>query len=142
MVRALVTIALVPFLAAAPSAAIAGVQGRPAAALAGTWINPRGSVKVETGDCAGRLCGWVRWANAEAVQDARDAGVRALVGTELLEGYKRTSPTSWTGRVFVPDMGRTFYSRITQLDPNALRISGCILGGLVCKSQVWHRARM
>jgi uncharacterized protein (DUF2147 family) len=37
-------------------------------------------------------------------------------------------------------MGRTFYSTITRLNPQALKISGCILGGLICKAQVWHRA--
>lgn len=103
-------------------------------------INPYGSVKVETSVCGGKLCGWVVWANAEAMQDARDSGVPNLIGTELLRDYRQTDANRWQGRVFVPDMGRTFYSTITRLDANAFRISGCVLGGLVCKSQIWHRA--
>ena len=105
-----------------------------------TWINPYSNVKVETGDCGGKLCGWVVWATPEAQQDARDGGVQNLVGTELLQDYRQTSGNRWQGRVFVPDMGRTFYSTITREEPGALRISGCILGGLICKSQLWHRA--
>jgi uncharacterized protein (DUF2147 family) len=42
--------------------------------------------------------------------------------------------------VFVPDMKRKFYSRIEQQGPDKLKISGCILGGLLCKSQYWTRA--
>ena len=40
----------------------------PAAAtgVVGTWVNPRGSVKVQTGACGDKLCGWVVWANDEA----------------------------------------------------------------------------
>ena len=106
----------------------------------GIWFNPHNNVKVETGDCGGKLCGWVIWATPEAEQDARDGGVQKLVGTELLQDYRQTAGNRWQGRVFVPDMGRTFYSTITREEPVTLRISGCILGGLICKSQLWHKA--
>lgn len=118
--------------ARAPVAAAAGVIG--------TWINPHGSVKVQTGACGDRLCGWVVWADAQAQQDARDSGVARLIGTELLQDYRATGDGRWQGRVYVPDMGRTFWSRIEQQGPNSLRISGCILGGWICKSQVWQRS--
>ncbi|AZI35405.1 hypothetical protein NT2_09_01110 [Caenibius tardaugens NBRC 16725] len=106
----------------------------------GTWSNPLGTVKVKTGDCAGNLCGWVVWAAPQAIADARDSGVTRLVGTELLKNYRSTGPGQYQGRVYVPDMGRTFFSTIKQNDVNSMRISGCILGGLICKSQEWHRA--
>lgn len=117
----------------------AGAAGQPPTPI-GTWVNPRNSVKVQTGECNRRLCGWVVWANAEAVQDARDGGVDRLIGKQLLQDYQPTDSGRWTGHVFVPDLGRTFYSTITQIDASALKISGCILGGWMCKSQVWHRA--
>lgn len=135
------TVMAATFAAYAPSAASA--LPPPAAAqphMRSVWINPHNNVKVETGDCGGKLCGWVVWATAEAEQDARDGGVEKLVGTELLQDYRQTASDRWQGRVFVPDMGRTFYSTITRVDPAALRISGCIMGGLICKSQVWRRA--
>ena len=105
-----------------------------------TWINPYSNVKVETGDCGAKLCGWVVWATPEAEQEARDGGVQKLVGTELLQDYRPTGSNRWQGRVFVPDMGRTFYSTISQVEPSTLKISGCVFGGLICKSQLWHRA--
>ncbi len=113
----------------------------PAAAtgVVGTWVNPRGTVKVQTGACGDKLCGWVVWANAEAQQDARDSGVQKLIGTELLQDYHPTGNGKWQGHVYVPDMGQTFYSKIEQLGPNSLKISGCVLGGWICKSQVWQR---
>lgn len=107
--------------------------------VAGTWLNPRGTVAVKTGDCRGRLCGWVSWASEEAIQDAKESGTSNLVGTELLQDYQAKGPGKWVGMVYVPDMGRRFTSNIVQLNANQLKISGCILGGLVCKSQIWHR---
>ncbi len=105
-----------------------------------TWINPHGTVKVETAPCNGKLCGWVVWATPEAMQDARDSGVHTLIGTELLQDYRQVAAGRWQGRVYVPDMGRTFDSTITRPEPDRIKISGCVLGGMFCKSQVWRRA--
>jgi uncharacterized protein (DUF2147 family) len=109
------------------------------AAVMGEWINPHGSVRVRTEDCGGKLCGHVVWASSEAIADARDSGTANLIGTQLLSDYRLLPSGRWSGRVFVPDMGRSFSSTIVPLGGTALQISGCILGGLICKSQVWKR---
>lgn len=133
-------------LAATTLISTAGAAPLPSVAseAIGTWINPHGSVKVQTGPCApegaGQLCGWVVWAAPQAEADARDGGGgERLIGTELLRGYRAAGPGLYRGEVYVPDMGRTFASTIKQRGANDLKISGCILGGLICKSQDWHR---
>ncbi|WP_231635489.1 DUF2147 domain-containing protein [Novosphingobium sp. ST904] len=62
-----------------------------------------------------------------------------LVGTQLLRDYHPEGSGAWQGEVYVPDMGESFFSRIHQSDPAHLKISGCILHGLLCKSQTWTR---
>lgn len=124
------------------AAAVALFSATPAVAAApviGNWINPRGTVVVTTGSCGDRLCGWVTWASGKALADARDGGVSTLLGTHLLQDYRQTRPNHWSGRVYVPDMGKTYYSTIDQLDSARLKISGCVLGGWICKSQIWRR---
>lgn len=113
---------------------------QPSTGATGLWINPRGSVKVATGPCGGGLCGWVVWASAAAAADARDGGVPRLIGLELLRDYRGAGSGRYHGTVYVPDMGRSFASTIDQLGPDQLKISGCVLGGLLCRSQVWRRA--
>jgi len=110
-----------------------------AGAVEGNWVNPHGSVVVTTGACHNALCGWVRWADATATADAADAGVAHLAGTELLRDYHARGPGRWAGYVYVPDKGRSFSSTIEQLDANRLKISGCLLRGWLCKSQIWTR---
>lgn len=123
----------------ASSSVAVAAQTVPAASPVGTWVNPRGTVRVKTGPCGANLCGWVVWASPQALADARSSGVDTLIGTELLRNYRAAGDRVWHGQVYVPDMGQTFYSRIVQLNPNSLKISGCILGGLLCKSQVWQK---
>lgn len=125
-------------LGAIPAMALAATPGQP---LVHTlWVNPFANVKVAIGDCSGKLCGWVVWASPEAEKDAREGGVAHLVGTQVLQNYRPVSSAQWQGRVFVPDLSRSFTSTITRIDAGTLKISGCILGGLICKSQLWHRA--
>jgi uncharacterized protein (DUF2147 family) len=124
--------AAVPLAAAQPAAA-----AQPS--IYGTWLNPHGTVAVRTGPCSDRLCGWIVWASAQAQEDARDGGVTRLVGTALLEDYRPEGSGSWSGTVFLPDKGRRFYSEIEQVDANNMKVKGCILHGLICRSQVWRR---
>ncbi|WP_419808177.1 DUF2147 domain-containing protein [Sphingomonas sp.] len=122
------------------TAVAASVSAAPAMTIPeGLWVNPHNSVVVRTGPCGAKLCGWVVWGSRQAKEDARDGGVADLLGTELLQDYGGDGPGAWSGTVFVPDKGRHFASTIQQLSPASLKISGCILGGLICKSQVWNR---
>lgn len=114
--------------------------GSAAAAPTGDWLNPAGTVEVNTHSCGHALCGRVVWASPDAVGDARQGGTPNLVGTELLRDYHAVGPQRWQGTIFVPDMGKSFSSRIMELDPNSLQVSGCLIAGFICKKQVWHRA--
>ncbi|MGN6376928.1 MAG: DUF2147 domain-containing protein [Sphingomonas sp.] len=108
------------------------------AAIYGTWRNPKGTIEVRTAPCQGGLCGEIVRASPKAVDDARKKGVDTLVGLQLLKDYHRREK-DWAGHVYVPDMGRTFSSRIVMIDDRNIRISGCLVGGFLCKSQVWTR---
>ncbi|MBB4617155.1 DUF2147 domain-containing protein [Sphingomonas abaci] len=136
MIRRMAGMAAMMAMSAAPVAA----QSRTASGVVeGLWINPASSVAVRTGACNDHLCGWIVWADRAAAADARSGGVAALVGTELLVDYAARGDGSWTGMVFVPDMGRRFASTLVPLGRNAIRVKGCLVGGLLCKAQVWQR---
>ncbi len=105
----------------------------------GTFRNPSGSVHVRAEPCGARMCGVVVWANPKAQADARRGGTDALVGVPLFRGFTLEKPGVWRGKVFVPDIGKTFSGTVTVVDENTLKGSGCLLGGVGCKSQVWTR---
>lgn len=119
--------------------ASSGADAATPATPIGLWQNPKGTLIVQTRRCGQLLCGNIVWAGPKALADAREAGVNALVGTEFFSDYHASGAGRWTGRVYVPDQGRHFYSTIELRTPDSLRISGCILGGLICKRQDWIR---
>lgn len=121
------------------AAALALSASAASAAPLGLWQNPAKTIVVRTSMCGTELCGTIVSASAEAKADAQAAGVANLIGVSLLQSYRETGPGAWQGRVYVPDLGHVFFSRIAEIAPNQLRISGCILGGLLCKSQTWTR---
>lgn len=143
MIRAFLGLTMASFALLSTASEASPKQVAVSDAVIGTWVNPHGSVKVRTGICApgqsDSLCGWIVWTAPQADADARDAGVNRLIGTELLRSYHPAGQNRYRGEVYVPDLGRSFVSTIEQRGANDLKISGCILGGLVCKSQDWRR---
>jgi uncharacterized protein (DUF2147 family) len=130
------SVSLIAALIAAASAPHGGAAG-----IYGTWSNPKGSVIVRTAPCGRAVCGRVVWATPKAREDAaRKGGVRQLMGLEVLRDYRPAGPHRWEGRAFVPDIGDEFESEMVQTGPNEIEVNGCRFGGLVCKTQVWHRA--
>lgn len=105
----------------------------------GRWVNPKHTVIVDTAPCGDRLCGTVACAAPAAIEKAREKGTPQLIGTQLLERLELRSDGRWRGKVFVPDMQGRFGAVMTQLSPDRIEVKGCILGGLLCKKQVWTR---
>ncbi len=133
---------LIPLLALAATTSTASANGGATSAAAtpfGTWTNPSRSLAVRIQSCGQQICGSIVAATREAESDARDSGVNELVGIQLLSDYHQSSARRWDGTVYVPDMGRRFSSHIVQTNQNVLRISGCLIGGMLCKSQDWTR---
>lgn len=105
----------------------------------GVWRNPKNSVHVRIQPCGRDMCGTVVWASPRAQQRARQAGTPNLVGAQLFRQLQREGGSSWAGRVFVPDLRRTVPGRLRVRGPNAVEASGCVAGGLVCRTQTWTR---
>jgi uncharacterized protein (DUF2147 family) len=125
------------------AAALCGVSGAacaaPSGAPSGIWSNPKNSVHVRMQACGEHICGIVVWANAKAQADAREGGTASLVGTQLFREFRQIRPGAWSGRVLIPDLGRIFSAKMKALDAKTIKGSGCLIGGFICKSQVWKR---
>ena len=103
------------------------------------WRNPQNSVHVRVYPCGQSMCGTVIWANEKAKAASARGGTPALVGTQLFRQFHLTAPHLWTGKIFVPDMNRTFSGTGKLLDRNTLVARGCLAKNFGCKSQTWTR---
>jgi len=123
-------------------AAVPALLGSPAMAAEksfGIWKNPSGSVRVRAEPCGQRMCGVVVWANEKATADAKRGGTDPLIGAQLFRDFVLEKPGRWRGKVFVPDIGKTFSGTVTVIDDHTLKGEGCLLGGIACKAQTWTR---
>lgn len=124
--------------------ALIGMPGMASAEPAtsfGVWRNPQNSVHVRAQPCGSKMCGVVVWANDKARADAARGGTQELDGLILFRDFTRENAGEWRGKVFVPDIGRTFSGTITQLDDTRLEGKGCIAGRVMCRSQIWTKVR-
>jgi len=105
----------------------------------GVWRNKKNSVHVQLRPCATEICGFVVWASPKAIQDAAEGGSPNLVGMQLLRDFKVGKDGIGRGKVFVPDLKLTFGGTAERLEGGTLRVRGCLVGGVFCKTQFWTR---
>ena len=120
-------------------ALLSSVGGTVADPAIGLWSNPKGSLTVRTRRCGEQLCATVVNASAGAKAKAAAAGLPTLVGAELFSDYRPAGAGDWAGTLYVPDRGKRVASRLKADDGRTMKVSGCLLGGLVCKTQTWVR---
>lgn len=120
-------------------ALIGAAGGTVADPAVGLWSNPKGTLSVRTRRCGAQLCATVVHASAKAQAKAAAAGVPDLIGTELFSNYRPAGERDWSGTLYVPDRGKRVASKLQAADGRTMKVSGCLVGGLVCKSQIWVR---
>jgi uncharacterized protein (DUF2147 family) len=97
----------------------------------GVWLREDGASKIRIAPCGGALCGDVIW--------LRNPHSKAHVGQKVFFDMVRADQNSWKGRAFNPEDGKTYSGRMV-VSGKKLRTSGCVFGGLICKTMYWVRS--
>ncbi len=97
----------------------------------GVWIRENGASKIRIAPCGDALCGVVIW--------LRSPRSKAHVGQKIFFDMVRADQNSWTGHAFNPEDGKTYSGRMV-VSGKKLRTSGCVFGGLICKTVYWARS--
>ncbi len=140
------TIIAATALAAALTAAVAGPGV--ASPLDGQWRTPEANAIVQLYDCDAAVCGKLVdsdriKANPAVADDKNHAEalrLRPLKGLVFINGFTG-GPTEWKGgSVYNPDDGGTYHGSLRLVDPDTLKLTGCIIVPL-CRTDVWHRVK-
>nr|WP_236841921.1 DUF2147 domain-containing protein [Bosea sp. PAMC 26642] len=99
--------------------------------VGGTWLRETGASRVRFVKCGEAMCGTLSW--------LKDANGPAKVGQRIFYDMKPDGPGKWKGSAFNPEDGKTYSGTMT-LAGDKLTTSGCVLGGLICRSVNWSRA--
>ncbi|MBN9218859.1 MAG: DUF2147 domain-containing protein [Mesorhizobium sp.] len=57
---------------------------------------------------------------------------------KTIGSLKAAGDNKYTGSITDPANDKTYSGKAT-LSGTSLKMSGCVLGGLICKSQTWHK---
>lgn len=132
---------------------VAGAAGaQPSGSVQGDWRTPGATAVVRIAPCvgsAGRLCGTVvsatppRDAKGQPLRDRANPDpamrTRPIIGLPILTGLSPAGAGRWSGgRIYNPQDGKTYASKLT-LNPNGtLKVEGCV--AVICRAQTWTRA--
>jgi len=126
------------FLPALFLSAVSAVPAAAAQPVEGLWRNPIGSAIIRVATCGNLLCGTVVWASARGRAEVAKNTLH-VVGTTVLTGVKRTAPNRWTGHLYIPDDNIHVSARLELKNSRDLKLTGCGLVGLICRTQIWTR---
>ena len=118
--------------------ALASAQSPQRAPIEGHWRNPIGSAIIAIAPCGSALCGRVVWASTRGRREA-STSTSHVVGTTVLTGMTRAGDR-WTGTLFIPDDNVHVAAKLQLVSEQQLKLTGCALAGLLCRSQIWTRA--
>jgi uncharacterized protein (DUF2147 family) len=114
----------------------------------GEWLTQGGSGKVRISPCPGRqerLCGTITWLKNPADAKGLDTNnpdarlkTRPLIGLPMIRDFKSQATGRWSGgKIYDPESGKTYDSKITINGNGTLKVEGCIL--MICQAQTWRR---
>lgn len=108
-----------------------------AAGVYGTWkteANKDGAyLHVRVQKCGSKVCGKI----VKNVNGKK----QEIVGKNIIKNMVADGTNKWDdGTIWKPDDDETYDSEM-ELKGNVLKVSGCVLGGLICRSQNWTRLK-
>ena len=95
----------------------------------GIWLRPSTGGKIQSFKCGGGI-------GLKVVQ-SKD---KAKVGKTIMCGAKSTGANKYTGSIKNLEDGKTYAGKV-QINGNTMSLSGCVLGGLICKTENWKRLK-
>lgn len=106
----------------------------------GTWLTQSGDTRVRIGRCGQAYCGTIVASTYQKDTNNQDPAKRdrPVVGLQMIWGLQPTG-ADYTGQLYNPQDGRTYTGKVKVTGPGVIQLSGCVLGGLICKSQTWTR---
>ncbi|PVE25185.1 DUF2147 domain-containing protein [Microvirga sp. KLBC 81] len=106
----------------------------------GTYLSESGETRVRIAKCGQVYCGTIISIQGDAKDvnnpDANLRG-RSLVGVQMISNIQ-PSGNGFTGQLYNYKDGKIYTGKMT-FEGKSMQLSGCVLGGLICRSQTWAK---
>ncbi|SEM54234.1 Uncharacterized conserved protein, DUF2147 family [Loktanella fryxellensis] len=126
-------------LCAALLVSVAATTASAQDAAIGTWqteVDDGAFGYVAMTQCGAAVCGTIQQTyNADGTPLASEN-----IGRQIVINMAPAGDGTYAGQVYRPSNGKTYNGKM-QVEGNALRLQGCVAGGLLCASQNWARVQ-
>lgn len=133
----LIAVAAMPVLSAAPALAVSDAD------LMGVWRHPDNGSHIQIYACGASACAKVVSVTDPGRKDTHNPDPklrdRPVVGVVIMNGGKKAGPLKWQGRLYNTLDGGTYSGTLELQSEKQLKLSGCVLGGLICESRIWTK---
>jgi uncharacterized protein (DUF2147 family) len=110
----------------------------------GVWENPENKSHTEFYKCGDGVCGKiVKVVDGQKTDDKNpDAAKRSrpIVGLVIMQGAKKTGPTTWSGQLYNRADGKTYSGTVTVKSKTSLELAGCV-AAILCKTTTFTRVK-
>jgi uncharacterized protein (DUF2147 family) len=128
------------------AAILIGFAGHSNADPKGKWLTDGGKSQVKIEACGDKLCGEIVWlkepnntdgsAKVDINNENEAMRSRPIIGLKLLTNFSGKGPGKWDGgKIYNPEDGKTYNSKLEEADSRTLQVSGCVF--IFCKTQHW-----
>ncbi len=124
---------LMTTIAAALMATVASAQD----AAVGTWqteVDDGAFAYITMAPCGGAICGTI----ARTFENGGTEYQSPNIGKQIVIDMVPAGGGEYEGQVWRPSNNKIYVGKMT-VAGNALRLRGCVAGGLICASQNWAR---
>jgi uncharacterized protein (DUF2147 family) len=108
---------------------------------AGEWLVAKRAARIKIVNCDNRFWGVISWEMTPGVDSNnpdRAKRTRPTLGMPIILGMVQTKPNEWGGEIYNAEDGRNYSASISLLNPDLLKVQGCVLGFL-CGGENWTR---
>ena len=65
---------------------------------------------------------------------------RSMAGVTIMTGAVKDGADRWKGQLYNSEDGKTYSGWVIVKSKDEVKLEGCVLAGIICKSRVWRRA--
>lgn len=109
---------------------------------AGEWVVEDGTARIRIAICNGTLWGVIGWEKTPG-KDSENPDpakrTRPTLGIPILINMKPSGADKWEGEIYNAQNGKMYQASVSLESEKALKVRGCVLGGLFCGGETWSR---
>jgi len=127
--------------------------------LLGSWLNQKQDAKIDIFKCGNEFCGRIVWLKEPVYPAGSKEGTPGspkidyknpdaarqktpILGLQIMDGFQFSGDNLWkNGKIYDPDSGKTYSSKITMTSHDQLDLRGFIGVSMFGRTEKWTRAK-